>query len=357
MKVAVVGAGINGVCIAWELAQAGHTVSLYERDTPMAHTSSASSKLLHGGLRYLENGEFRLVRESLQERRAWFEDAPELARPLQLTIPIYKTSRRGKMTVGLGLTLYDFLAKGSGLPSHQWIDRATLLSANPKLKPEGLLGAFRFWDGQMDDLKLGLWVTSRAQEAGVSLYEQTAIETIDKTGIVHLENGESRSFDQIINVSGPWIAELLKKSGIESSYQIDLVRGSHLILNCPVASAYLLEIPNERRVFFVLPWQSKTLVGTTEIRQEIASHSIASAEEIRYLLDSYNAYFSEQISQANIHETFAGVRPLIKSASDPSRATREYVLEKNQKLINVFGGKWTTARALARNVRKIMEKQ
>lgn len=124
----------------------------------MAHTSRASTKLLHCGLRYLENGEFRLVREALLERRAWFADAPQHARPLQLTLPVYRSARRPSWLVGVGLGLYDLLATGSGLPRHSWQSRAVTIEKNSNLKAAGLLGSFIFWDGQMDDLQLGLWV-------------------------------------------------------------------------------------------------------------------------------------------------------------------------------------------------------
>ena len=144
MRVAVVGAGINGLCIGWELARAGHCVTIYERDAAVAHTSSASSKLLHGGLRYIENGEFRLVREALLERRAWFDDAPDLAKPLQLTLPVYRGARRSKWLIRLGLFIYDLLGYGSGLPGHCWLSREAVVARDATLNQEGLLGAFQF---------------------------------------------------------------------------------------------------------------------------------------------------------------------------------------------------------------------
>lgn len=356
MQVAVIGAGINGLCIGWELAQAGHKVTIFERDTVMAHTSSASSKLLHGGLRYLENGEFRLVREALLERRAWFDAAPELAKPMQLTLPVYHGARRSKHLIGLGLFLYDLLALGSGLPSHSWLSRKAAIAQDPGLNQSGLLGAYQFWDGQMDDRKLGFWVAEQARISGVSIKEDSAVVEIDTIGNVKLADGELQSFDQVINAAGPWANTLLQASGITSQYELDLVRGSHIILKRPTPVAYLLEMPGERRVFFVLPWQGDTLVGTTEVRQSELGLTRPSEEEVAYLLKAYNAYNDQPASLSDISETFAGLRPLIKSAANPNRATREYALEKNHRLITVFGGKWTTARALARKVKKLLEK-
>ena len=355
MRVAVIGAGINGICIGWELAQAGHAVTLFEKDQVMAHTSSASSKLLHGGLRYLEHGEFRLVRESLIERQAWLADAPALAKPLLITLPIYRQARRGKWLYGLGLTLYDALARSSQLPKHHWLTREQTIGQDAHLNPLGLIGAFQFWDGQMDDRQLGVWALEQAQQAGLTLQEHQSVAQLDNQGNLELQNGQHQAFDRLINATGPWAQRLLERSALPSRYKLDLVRGSHLILNRPTPSAYLLEVPSEQRIFFVLPWQGRTLVGTTEVRQAEPEPTQPTAEEIAYLLRAYNTYCQPQATEADIHTTFAGLRPLIKSTDDPSQATREYVLEKNQKLITVFGGKWTTARALARKVRQLME--
>lgn len=357
MKIGIIGAGINGVCIGWELANAGHEVCIYERDTPMAHTSRASSKLLHGGLRYLEQGEFRLVREALKERRYWFDAAPELAKPLQLCLPVYRTSRRGKLILRLGLMIYDGLAMGSGLPKHGWLNAEQILAINPDLRGDELQGGFTFWDGQMDDEQLGRWAASMAIQRGLVLKEGTEIRQVDENGSLALSDGSQQTFDRVINVAGPWAAQLLQQSQINSQYQLDLVRGSHLILDRACPQAYLLEVPVDRRIFFVLPWKDKTLLGTTEIRQDTPNNPQVSSAEISHLLNAYNHYFQSKANEDSIIDKFSGVRPLIKSASNPSQATREYVIERKNHLITVFGGKWTTARALARKVKTIVEQQ
>lgn len=356
MKIGIIGAGINGVCIGWELASAGHGVTIYERDTPMAHTSRASSKLLHGGLRYLEQGEFRLVREALKQRRYWLDAAPELAKPLKLCLPVYCSSKRGKLILRLGLILYDGLASGSGLPGHRWLSAEQLLVDDPQLAHDGLQGGFAFWDCQMDDLQLGRWAVSMATQRGLVLNEGVEVRSVTEEGIITLGHGSWRKFDCVINVAGPWAAQLLNQSQIHSQYQLDLVRGSHLIVDRACPQAYLFEVPKDRRIFFVLPWQKKTLLGTTEIRQDDPNNPQVSESEVSYLLDAYNHYFLRKINKEDIIDTFSGVRPLIKSASNPSQATREYVIEQRHHLISVFGGKWTTARALARKVRNIVER-
>lgn len=357
MHIAVIGAGINGACTAWELARAGHSVALFERDTAMAHTSSASTKLLHGGLRYLENGEFRLVREALSERRAWFNDAPQHARPLKLTLPIYRTARRPSWMISIGLSLYDLLATGSGLPRHTWQSQELTIGKNPHLKTDGLLGSFTFWDGQMDDLQLGLWVIHQAQNSGVKVSENTGIKAVHPSGQVTFADGGSMQFEQIVNAAGPWASQLLAVSRINSQHSLDLVRGSHIVLNRPCTNPCILEVPKERRIFFSLPWQGQTLVGTTEERQIAptpATPITPSAQEIDYLLNAYNHFFSMPVTSADISSTFAGLRPLVKSSSNPNRATREYAFERHGKLITIFGGKWTTARAMARHITKLI---
>ena len=351
MHIGIVGGGINGLCCAWVLAQAGHEVDLYERNTLASQTSRASSKLLHGGLRYLEQYEFRLVREALKERDAWLQRVPELTSPLRLVLPIYQGSQRHRWLVGVGLFLYDHLAGKSILPPAQWLTAETLLQRDPQLKAEGLLGGYAFSDGQMDDHRLALWVAEQACLAGANLHEHSEVSAIDTQGHIHIA-GSSYLHDRVINVGGPWAVTLLEQSGIPSPYRLDTVRGSHLVLEQECPQAYLLEVPDERRIFFVLPWQGKTLVGTTEVRQQAHEPIECSVAERDYLLAAYNHYTTAPLSAVNIKSTFAGMRPLLYSAADPRKATREYALDRQGQLINVFGGKWTTSLALAHKVQQ-----
>ncbi len=350
LNIAIIGGGINGLCSAWVLAQQGHAVQLFERDALMQATSRSSSKLLHGGLRYLENYEFRLVREALRERDAWLQRAPQLAQPLRLVLPIYQNCRRSRALVALGLWLYDHIAGRSILPPAQWLSRAELLQRDPQLQDDGLLGGYAYSDGHMDDQALGLWVAQQARAAGVQIHEHSPVQCIKPTGELTLADGQQLNFDRIANIAGPWALQLLAQSGLQAEHRLDLVRGSHLVLDTPCPQAYLLEAPGERRIFFVLPWQGKTLLGTTEVRQGLDEAMACSAAEEAYLLAAYQHYRDQSAPMPAVVSRFAGVRPLIYSAADPNRATREYALEKQGRILSVIGGKWTTSMALAGKV-------
>lgn len=349
MNVAVVGGGINGIMSAWALARRGHVVTLFERDGVMEATSAHSTKLLHGGLRYLEHGQIRLVREALRERAWWLEQAPDLAHPLELVLPVYWGSRRSRWKIGAGLTLYDLLAGKRNLANHRWHGREELLAMAPELKPDGLRGGFTFFDGQMDDRLLGLWAAEQARAAGVVFCEGVAVTRVTRAGELEAE-GKTCQFDRVVNAAGPWAGQLLEQSGIATRHRLDLVRGSHLLLRSCVSRGFLLEAPGEERICFVLPYRGQSLVGTTEVRQTLAEPILCSEAERDSLLKVYNSALHPAIGVEDIAQTFAGVRPLIRSNANASRASREYAIERQGRLVNVFGGKWTTARALGRAV-------
>ncbi len=349
MQLAVIGGGINGLCTAWQLAQAGHAVTLFERDRLMEATSQASTKLLHGGLRYLEHGELALVREGLQERAWWLAHAPELTNSIRLILPLYQSSRRSAWKVKLGLWLYDRLAGRRNLGRHRWYSAEALGQLTSELHTPELRGGFTLSDAQMDDYRLGLWVADQARAKGVRIQEGCPVTQIGTQGQLITPMGKSQ-FDVVINATGPWAEQILLCSGITPRYRLDLVRGSHILFADPRQDGYLLPVPGEGRIFFVLPYKGQSLVGTTEVRQEFDEPIECSDAEAAYLLNAYNTYFKEPKGMADITMRYAGLRPLVYSAIDPTRGSREYVIERQGRLITLYGGKWATARALARAV-------
>lgn len=351
VDIGIVGGGINGLCCAWHLAEKGHRVRLYEKDSIMNATSRASTKLLHGGLRYLETGDLRLVRESLGEREFWLRHVPDHARPLRIVIPVYCGARRSAWKIGVGLWLYELLARGSSLQKPRKLSATEVCAHDSQLDRNGLLCGYEFFDGQMDDHALGMWVADQARELGAEILEHCEVRAVTAEGRVTTAHNVSQH-DRVINATGPWVDELSARSALSMPYRLDLIRGSHLVLDQDCAQAYLLEKPGERRIFFVLPWKGRTLVGTTEVRQKIADLVTCTKQEEDYLLTAYGRYFPG--SQPQVIERFAGLRPLIDSAGDPSKVTREYAIHRTDRLITVFGGKWTTARALARKVERVL---
>jgi glycerol-3-phosphate dehydrogenase len=347
---AVVGAGINGVMSAWALLEQGHEVVLFERNDPMGATSSASTKLLHGGLRYLEHGDFGLVREGLRARAWWLQKAPRHTGTIEIAIPFYRHSRRSRLTLKAGLVLYQLLAGRNGLGGHRWIDAGELAQRVPELRTEGLRGAYVFRDGQMDDHALGTWALQQIIEMGAQVRTQTLVQRITTTGEV-VTMPQCEQFDVVINACGPWAASLLEHSGMESAHRLDLVRGSHLLLSRRHKLGFLVESPDDGRACFILPYGDTTLVGTTEVRQSLASPVECSDEERFYLRRLYDAFFAPALSADSIVSDFAGVRPLVASQeSKASAVTRESTLVRQGKTLTIYGGKWTTSRELGLQV-------
>ena len=353
-RIAVVGGGINGSGAAWELVRRGYEVVLYEKGLCGAQTSSATTKMIHGGLRYLERMHLALVRESLRERAWLLRNLPELVRPLEILLPVYADSPRNRATVKAGLLLYDSLAGRENIARHRFLSVQELTQKAP-LRADGLRCGFSYWDAQVDDLALVRTVVASAIREGATVREHTRVQSLRRAGdewVIRTDRGDESRFDLVVNAAGPWMNELLKANGIKASYVLSLVRGSHLVLERRVSEAgMLLQSTSDRRVFFVLPWKGTTLVGTTEVVQREPLEGVhASEEEIEYLLTRFNRYMREPITRDDIASTFAGVRPLVGRATNPSAIGRDFRVVRSGNLINVFGGKMTTFMALARKV-------
>jgi glycerol-3-phosphate dehydrogenase len=349
----VIGGGINGAGIAWELSRRDYDVAIFDKGAFGGQTSSATTKMIHGGLRYLEGLHLGLVREALRDRKRLLDQLPELVKPIEILLPVYADSPRSRLEIKVGLVLYDLLAGRRNLQHHRSLSAKELIDRAP-LDRRGLRGGFSYWDAQVDDAQLVRTVIASAVRDGAIAHEHTRVEALRPDGdgwIVRAAAGEER-FDVVINAAGPWMNELLAANAITARYRLALVRGSHLVLHRRV-SAYgvLLQSVDDQRVFFVLPWKGTTLVGTTEVVQREPLDDVhASAEEIDYLLTRFNRYFTMKITAADIASTFAGVRPLVGRASNPSAIGREYRVIRRGNLINVFGGKMTTFMSLAGRV-------
>lgn len=334
---------------AWIIRQRGHSVHLFESDELMRQTSSASTKLLHGGLRYLEQGDLRLVHESLHERAWWLKHAPHLTRTIEILLPIYRSTPRSRAELGLALTAYDVLAGSSGLGRHRWWPVRRLPPAATQLKQSSLLGAFSYVDAQMDDRMLGLWAADQARATGVAITEGSPVELLLVDGgiVIH---GETSNWDAIVNATGPWAARLLQCSGIASETRLDLVRGSHLLVRRKLGSGFAMQLATDQRLVFALPYQGRTLVGTTEQRQTLAEPVACSAAEREYLVNAFNNFFTDPMDDADVESTFAGVRPLVDSGRAAHAQRRGARIETSGRVVTIFGGKWTTARTLAMKV-------
>jgi len=349
----IIGGGINGAAIARDAAIRGQKVLLVEKDDLASHTSSASSKLIHGGLRYLEYHEFRLVREALKEREILLRTAPHIVRPLRFVLP-HGEGMRPWWIVRLGLRLYDLLAWGSSLPRSRGARGAEL---SIPLKPEARRRLAAYWDAWVDDARLVVLNAVAAAGHGAEIATGTELLSARREGevwLAELSGGRGVSAKAIVNAAGPWVAEVLGRRLAESSAsRVRLIKGSHIVV--PRLSqgdhAYILQQP-DKRVVFALPYGAFTLIGTTDIPVEAPEDAVISADEIAYLCDAANRYFVKQTSPTEIVSSYSGVRSLHDDgAADAQAVTRDYHLELDAdpgaKLLSVFGGKITTARALA----------
>jgi len=348
----IVGGGINGCAIAREAALLGLTVMLVERDDLASHTSSASTKLIHGGLRYLEYHDFKLVAEALHERERLLRAAPHLIRAMRFVLP-HDHAVRPWWMVRLGLLLYDRLGGRISLPRSRGLRRADAAYRAP-LKRKG--AGFVYSDAWVDDSRLTVLNAMDAADQGTTIAVRTALESARREGEVwqaSLSDGRTIAARAIVNAAGPWVGDALGRLGVPSAAHVRLVKGSHIVVPRLYEGdhAYMLQQP-DGRIVFAIPYLDRfTEIGTTDIPVARPDHAVIDRSEIAYLCDAVNRHFIRQVAPEDVVSSWSGVRPLYDDGASEARAvTRDYVLELDTggaALLSVFGGKITTARHLA----------
>jgi glycerol-3-phosphate dehydrogenase len=362
----IVGAGINGAGIARDAAGRKLSVTLVEKDDIASATSSWSSKLIHGGLRYLEQYEFRLVRESLSEREVLLRLAPHLIRPMMFVLP-HDRSMRPVWMIRVGLWMYDHIGGKITLPGSKAVTFPHL-EYSAGLKTDYHDG-FVYSDCRVDDARLTLANVVDAREKGATVLTRTKLVSAKRVGPVWEATLEDRKgatttlqAKAIVNAGGPWVMDVLDSipgARAKAKGNVRLVKGSHIIVPKvhSLGHAYILQNP-DKRVIFVIPYEGKfSLIGTTDVPvNSVAEAREISEPEVDYLLAAVNRYLAKPLTRADVVSSYAGVRPLFDDGqSDPSAITRDYVLTVDDEsghapLISLFGGKITTYRCLAETV-------
>ncbi len=368
----VIGGGINGAGIARELSQHGYSVCLCDAGDFGGGTSSASTKLIHGGLRYLEHFEFRLVREALMEREVLWKMAPHIIRPMRFVLPHHKGLRPAWL-LRLGLFLYDNLGGRKLLPPTKTLNLSQDEAGKP-LKPE-YRKAFEYSDCWVEDSRLVILNLRSAQQMGADIRPRTPVrKAAYKNGLWQVEIGETGNKNTqkitaslVINATGPWVDQVLHHVfGLYDVHNVRLVRGSHIVINKKFDHdrAYIFQNSDER-IIFAIPYEEEfTLIGTTDTEQSgISEKPKITQSEISYLCQMASEYFKDPVSEKDIVWTYSGVRPLFDDGTSKAQeATRDYVIKAEKttgkgSLINIFGGKITTFRKLSKSVLSEVEER
>ncbi|WP_288254207.1 glycerol-3-phosphate dehydrogenase/oxidase [uncultured Hydrogenophaga sp.] len=359
----VVGGGATGLGVALDASLRGFSVALFESHDFAGGTSSRATKLLHGGVRYLAQGNVALVREALAERTTIMTIAPHLAQPLPFVMPSHQWWQTP--FYGIGLKLYDLLAGRAGLGPTEFLDRARTLSALPGVNPQGLRGGVRYWDGQFDDARLAIALARTAEAAGAFMFNHAEVTAIAPDGDGHLVTvrdqvgGEEHRVRArcVVNATGVWVDAMREAAGTPS-HMVSPSQGVHVVVDREfLGGEHALLVPRTRdgRVLFAVPWLGKLILGTTDTpRQDLAREPQPFEQELAFILDESSRALSRPVRRADIRSVWVGLRPLVAAPSDGSGTkglSREHtvVVDPNG-LVTVTGGKWTTYRAMAEDV-------
>lgn len=359
----IIGGGATGLGIALDAALRGHRVALVERGDFGQGTSSRSTKLVHGGVRYLAQGDFGLVYEALRERANLLSNAPHIAQPLSFVMPAYKLWHMP--FYGAGLKAYDMLAGRAGIGATRWLRPSTVRAALPTVRADGLLGGVSYWDGQFDDARLAIAIARTASRHGAQLANYCEVRSLVHegariAGVEAVDRETGRSFRIrsrcVINATGVFADRLLQGDG-QKRPLVAPSQGIHLSFDrsfLPTASAVFWPKTSDGRVLFAVPWLGKTIVGTTDSRRSDAPEEPEPLPgEIDYLLKECAGFMAAPPRRSDILSAWVGLRPLVNPGgeSDTKSISREHtVLVRPDGLVTVTGGKWTTYRSMAEDV-------
>jgi glycerol-3-phosphate dehydrogenase len=368
--VAIIGGGATGLGVALDAAARGFSVVLVESHDFAKGTSSRATKLVHGGVRYLAQGNISLVREALQERTTLLANAPHLAQPLAFVMPSYKFWEAP--FYGIGLKMYDALAGKAGLGATEFLNRRETRACLPTVQAKDLKGGVKYWDGQFDDARLALALARTAARQGALLVNYCAatglIHEAGKLVGLHAKDQETgREFEIrascVVNAAGVWVDQLRLQDGQaigrDSKPMVAPSQGVHIVVDrsfLPTDHAMLIPKTADGRVLFAVPWLGKTILGTTDTpRHDLAREPLPFKEEVDFILRESARYLSRAPGPADIKSIWVGLRPLVKPPDDDAGSTqalsREHtVLVSKSGLVTVTGGKWTTYRAMAEDV-------
>jgi len=356
----IIGGGATGLGLAVDAAQRGLRVALIDSGDFGRGTSSRSTKLVHGGVRYLAQGNVKLVREALAERATLLRIAPHIVSPLEFVVPCYQPFERVFLRIGLGL--YDTLAGSASLGPTRWLSRDETIARLPGVQTRGLRGGIAYWDAQFDDalMCIALMQTAVALGAVVINYVGCTGLIVDERGVKAVvaddaETGERLTLSTrcVFNAAGVWVDAVRRFAQPGAAPLIRVSQGSHIVLDAeflPSTSALLIPKTTDGRVLFAVPWLGKLIVGTTDEPKEQAEFDPRPSEaEIDYMLHTARGYLARPIGRGDVRAAFSGLRPLYSPAHLPrtSAISREHAVIDERGLISVVGGKWTTYRRMA----------
>ncbi len=385
--VLVIGGGVTGAGVALDAAARGYRVALVEKVDFASGTSSKSTKLVHGGIRYLPNFDFALVHEALIERGILLKNAPFLVRPVGFLLPIYQGDRHpvgipfstpGGFGLGLllnvGLWLYDVLAGRENLYRHRHLSRADLLKLAPTLVSQGLKEGFVYYDAQTHDARLTFALIRTAAERGAAIANYAEVVAFtSENGKVNGARVRDRLDDReltirarhVVNATGIFSEQIEELAGIEPQVRVEPSKGVHLVLSRETLKlgkdAIVLPETDDKRILFIVPWQSRAIFGTTDTGSGDLDHPAANPDDVSYLLGHLNRYLSVHLTEKDIISTYAGYRPLVSartSEHSTAKLSRTHaVLQSATGLVTIVGGKLTTYRRMAQDTVDVLSKR